>query len=206
MWPSPRPSQFFRATQRLEEDKDALGDYAVLILDALGMPFTPATERRLRHVEARLPPVDLDHLRSLPEGTLGNAFVHHLDDHQIPMLVISPELDEEVQRNHAAVRYLMMHDILHALLGFDATRAGEMGVLAFAVAQGYSVVQGLTLGLGSLYYPFRYPQMQPQMWWDTQRGLLMGTLSDFLLDKPLYEHFEEPVSNVRRAYGVPVGL
>lgn len=187
------------AIRRYRHDEN-LGDFGVRLIDALGRAMSPLTEERVRRVEPCVRPVDLRQLRALPADSFGRAYARYFDDHEIRQLDISRELNSIVQRNRAAVRYLSLHDIIHTLLGFDTSLAGELGVIAFAAAQGYSRDLYTNLFINAHLYPLAEPHHALEMNLRLRQGWSAGRRSLFLLDKPLEEEFHKSIDEVRRTY------
>ncbi len=134
------------------------GDAAILKAEALGRRTPPALAQRLREVTGFVPRVDMGQLRALPPDTFGNAYARHMDALALDPFVISDWVKAEViERQVFLVRLTACHDMLHVLLGFDVSIAGEMGVFAFTAAQRYLVAQRVGLWLVKLLYPVRYP-------------------------------------------------
>jgi ubiquinone biosynthesis protein COQ4 len=155
--------QLMKATKMLRAGR--FGDGAILKADALGAGATPEALARLDGVRGYLPPIDLEALDQLPEGSFGRAYARHMKEHGLRPFEVSPQFDPEIlRRNVFAVRYAVTHDIFHLLLGFDTTLPGEMGVLAFAAAQGYSRSQTVSLGFALILYSAMAPRQMRQTW------------------------------------------
>lgn len=78
------------------------------------------------------PLVDMSVLRSLPKGTLGHAWVQHLDDTGLEPFCKGP-------------RRLQLHDGLHVLTGYGTDPIGEAEVQAFLMGAKFRPVHGLLL-------------------------------------------------------------
>ncbi|MEO1068360.1 MAG: Coq4 family protein, partial [Cyanobacteria bacterium J06638_6] len=153
-----KPQQMLQAIHQLRrQDATSLGDFALLKADALGGKASPEVMAQLEPVVGYYPPIDLNALSQLPPGTFGYEYARHMRTNHLSPFTISPELDDLARRNVFALRYAITHDIFHVLLGFDTSYAGEIGVLAFAVAQNYSRSQRLGLWLAALLYPLLAP-------------------------------------------------
>jgi ubiquinone biosynthesis protein Coq4 len=181
-----------------------LGDAAILKADAFGARATPEAEAQLEAVRGYLPPIDLAALRALPDGTLGREYARMLDDGGLKPFTVSEGFDPEIlRRNVMAVRYAVTHDMFHVLMGFDTSWAGEIGVLAFAAAQGYTRAQRwLGLPLAALLYPLLSPRTAPAIFAALRRGWRMGKRARFLLGVRLEEHFARPVADLRVEFGL----
>lgn len=158
-----------------------LGDFAILKADALGAEPNPAIAAKLESVVGYHPSVDLEELRQYPVGTFGRTYADHMQANQLQPFNVSPALEEVAQRNVFALRYVVTHDILHVLLGFDTSYAGEIGVLAFAAAQNYSRSLKFSLLLATLLYPLLAPRQVKAIFENRRRGWQMGKQAAFLL-------------------------
>lgn len=180
-----------------------LGDFAILKADALGAKVDPMVESKLQSVIGYHPPIDLHQLSHYPEGSFGRVYADHMRANQLAPFNISPELEEVAQRNVFALRYVVTHDMFHVLLGFDTSYAGEMGVLAFAAAQGYSKALKLSLGFARLLYPMLAPQQLKAIFTNLHRGQALGQQAEFLLGYRFEDHWEEPINRVRAQLKLP---
>ncbi|NUQ76419.1 MAG: hypothetical protein HUU21_23010 [Polyangiaceae bacterium] len=198
-----RMKQLFKATRMLREG-GPLGDAAILKADALGVRATPSTEVQLEGVRGYLPRIDIAALRGLPGGTLGHEYAQFLDKNGLVPFTVSADFDPEIlRRNTFAARYAVTHDMFHVLTGFDTSWAGEMGVLAFAAAQGYTRAQRfLGLPLAALLYPLFSPRQAIAVFRALRRGWRMGKRARFLLGVRLEEHFDRPIADLRAELGI----
>lgn len=82
------------------------------------------------------PPLDLDRLALLPEGTLGHEYARFIRANGIEPLGSMVEWGEP--RNllqYILLRSYKLHDVLHVVLGCPATPLGEVPIVAFSVGQ-----------------------------------------------------------------------
>jgi ubiquinone biosynthesis protein Coq4 len=195
----------FRQLKRAREARHThLGDFAILKADGLGARAAPAVEARLEAVRGYLPPIRMEALRQLPDGSFGREYARHMDDCKLQPFEVSERVEREViERNVFAARYAVTHDIFHLLLGFDTTWAGEMGVLAFAAAQGYSRALRVSLVAATVLYPLFSPRMARRTWRNLRRGWRLGKQAGFLLGQRFEEQWERPLTEVRRGLGLP---
>ncbi len=92
----------------------------------------PST-RALLHDAPPLPPLDLERLAALPEGTLGRVFADHCRTRGLdPNLVRIPG-DELADR--LLDRLYGTHDVWHVATGWGNDDTGEVGLGAFYLAQ-----------------------------------------------------------------------
>jgi len=80
------------------------------------------------------PPMTRDALLAMPEGTLGRAYGEHLAAFDLDVEFF-PDIDTTRPDEFVRARLYQVHDIIHALTDYDATDAGEMGIVGFYLAQ-----------------------------------------------------------------------
>lgn len=120
-------------------DPARIGDGPMLESALSGQRASPAIEAQLGAVRGYHPPLDLNALAALPASTFGAAYARFLQSNGLRPIVLSGRLPPELVAENAFVaRYGTIHDIVHALLGFEASWPGEDGVWAYVGAQGYS--------------------------------------------------------------------
>ncbi|MEO0407203.1 MAG: Coq4 family protein [Cyanobacteria bacterium P01_A01_bin.135] len=184
--------------QEVARGNPNLGDIAILKADALGARAHPDAIAKLQPVVGYHPPVDLDALMALPEGSFGYEYAHHMRRNKLQPFNVSPGMAALAQENVFALRYAVTHDIFHVLLGFDTSYAGEMGVLAFAVAQDYSRLQRVGLWMATVLYPVLAPGQMRQIARNRRRGYALGKQAKFLLGYRFEEMWERSLHEVRQ--------
>jgi len=98
-------------------------------------------------LDLNVPPiVAMDHLRSLPPGTLGHAWAAHLDANGLQPFVQGP-------------RRQQLHDGVHVLTGYGTDPLGEAEVQAFLLGAKFRLVH-VIVGLGALRGIQRQRQQQ----------------------------------------------
>ncbi len=197
--PRSRLGRLFEGIRRYRRN-GAAGDFALLKADALGGRDNPRMLARLERVAGPPPEIDLEQLRGLPQGSFGRAYAEALIGGGLTPLTVSPDLAAVVQRNRFALRYLVTHDMFHVMLGYDTSLAGEIGVLAFATAQGYGRRMTAALVLATLFYPLCAPHRVRRILAHLGQGWRRGREAVFLLGEPLEERFAEPLDALRREY------
>ncbi|MEL6249313.1 MAG: Coq4 family protein [Cyanobacteria bacterium J06648_16] len=195
--------QLLAVIQQARRGDGELGDLALLKADALGATASPAVMDRLQSVVGYHPTIDLDALLQLPSDTFGHAYAAHMQRNGLQPFTVSPELEDVARRNVFALRYAVTHDIFHVLLGFDTSYAGEMGVLAFAVAQGYSRSQQIGLWLATVLYPLLAPGQIQQIFDSKQQGYQLGIQADCLLAYRFEEQWSRSLAEVRKTLALP---
>jgi ubiquinone biosynthesis protein COQ4 len=112
---------------------------------------TPVGERLLREQKALAPVLeDRAHLRTLPEGSLGRAYLGFCERHGITAsgLIAASEqgaANDQYTWDEGLVHARMRdaHDLWHVVTGYEADLLGEASVLAFTVAQTRNPAIGL---------------------------------------------------------------
>ncbi|KAG5968241.1 Ubiquinone biosynthesis protein [Claviceps arundinis] len=106
------------------------------------------TGRRILRLRPRITSqtLSLDHLRSLPEYTLGHAYVSWLDREGVSPDTRSPTryIDDE-ECAYVMQRYRECHDFYHALTGLPVVREGEVALKAFEWANTGLPMPGLSM-------------------------------------------------------------
>ena len=187
----------YRAVKDLKSGRN-MGDAVVLKAHALGSRCAPEVEARLEGVRGYLPTIDLQALKALPEGSFGRSYALYMERNKLLPFAVSPDLEAEVRHNVFSVRYAVTHDIFHLLLGFDTTPAGEIGVLSFAAAQGYSRSLRFGLLLARFLYPLAAPRQLRLIRENVKRGWALGERAAFLLGVRFEARWETPLDALRK--------
>lgn len=181
----------------------SLGDLAVM---KFAMYAGPAPEHNARLRERGLPAcleVDLDEMRTLPEGTVGRAYARHLDDRGLSPLAISDECKRRYADQPLPLRYTTTHDLFHVLTGFTTNPAGEIGLFAFMMGQGLALGGSGTLWLARTIYSLGLPLHARGMWHNIRVGLRLGARAANLIEQPLESFLRRPLVEVRRELKLP---
>jgi len=135
-----------------------VGDAAAYKAAAGSAPAYPEVGARLAQLTDPFPRIDVGALRALPADTFGHAYARFMDENGLSPLLVSPAVAEELARiNLLAVRYTILHDAFHVLLGYDASLAGELGVWTFVARQHYCVTHRRAALAARLLYPLWAP-------------------------------------------------
>jgi len=184
--------------------QNRLGDVAIVKAEAFGIHTSSKLRKCLKNVTGYFPEVDLDTLEDLSDNTFGNIYSHYMKKNKLTPFVVSQEYYDMANNNVFACRYAITHDIFHLLLDFDTSYAGEIGVLAFAAAQGYSnSLKYLALPLAFILYPIFSPKTIRQIYANAGRGWRMGKKAKFLLGIRFEEMWERPFDEMKLALGLP---
>ncbi|KAG5947696.1 Ubiquinone biosynthesis protein [Claviceps pazoutovae] len=160
------------------------------------------TGRRILRLRPRITSqsLSLDHLRSLPEYTLGHAYVSWLDREGVSPDTRSPTryIDDE-ECAYVMQRYRECHDFYHALTGLPIVREGEVALKAFEWAN-----TGLPMpGLSMLAAATMKPQERRRFWsiylpW----ALRNGSRSKPIINVFWEEMLERRVDELRGELGI----
>lgn len=196
--------ELFQAAWQLQGDRFN-GDVLLRRIDSQDGPTDPELEERLDGLCKDMPCIDLEELRQMPDGTLGREYARYMDEHGIDPITFSEDVKEVAERNVVAARYLVMHDLLHLLTGFpDNSYAGEIGLLAFCVEQGYGEEQEKALQIAEVLYPLLVPEAKEEIDATVEMGRRMGREADFVLAYRFEDNWEKPIEEVRKELGLPV--
>ncbi|KAJ8346997.1 hypothetical protein SKAU_G00283980 [Synaphobranchus kaupii] len=84
----------------------------------------------------RLSTLDLSHMRTLPDGSLGREYLRFLEDNQVtPDSRADVKFVDSEELAYVMQRYREVHDLLHTLLGMPTNILGEVAVKWFEAAQ-----------------------------------------------------------------------
>jgi len=147
--------------------------------------------------------VDFDALRALPPGTLGRAYVEHLDRHGLTADSQAADTryveDEEVA--YLMRRFRQTHDVWHALTGLGTAGHEEVLLHAFSWGQLRLPVSAMIVFFGGIKH------MVLEGRWDTLRhGMLdawrAGRDAAPLLPVYWERHWDEPMAQVCAELGL----
>jgi ubiquinone biosynthesis protein Coq4 len=178
------------------------GDLAVMKFDMLSKPPLGLNER-LRTLGSGYFDVDLKELRKLPVGTLGREYARMLDDRGLEPLEVTAETRAKFADNPYPLRYTTTHDLFHVLTGFPTTPAGEMGLLAFMIAQGFDVGSRAQMWGTMFLYSWIVPLHIVGMIRNMRVGSAMGKKAKNLLLEPLESCLSQPLDDLRARLELP---
>lgn len=180
-----------------------VGDMAFLKLQNLEAAINPSITTQLQELGGYYPTIDLEQLSQLPEGTLGYEYAQHMQKYSIQPLKLSLDLREEASHSPFALRYAVTHDIFHVLLGFDTTYAGELGVLAFNIAQGYfkqviAAMQPLAVLIHLILAPTQIKKMRTNF----RKGKALGKQAKCLIAYRFEDNWARQIIDIRSDLGL----
>lgn len=180
-----------------------LGDAVAYKTVALTAAPYPEALNAVNALQEPLP--DIERLMSLtvPEGSLGHAFVAFVTRHGITPLSISPHVRNEIAPlNVVAARYVLLHDVFHVLLGFGIDRPGELAVWSFVAAQRYSRSYEHAAALANLLYPLMEPSARKELKRQRARAIELAQHGACLIAQPLENYWSIPLAEARSALGI----
>jgi ubiquinone biosynthesis protein COQ4 len=163
---------------------------------------TPHGERTLRD-RPRVTPFDLEALRRLPPGTLGRDLVEHaaragIDVSALPVRVATDDA------SYVDAHLYETHDIWHVVTGMDTSVAGELGLLAFYLAQLPSRLGIVLIASGLLQtWLSAFGERDVRMR-EIVRGWLLGRRASSLLGVDWAKSWNVPVVELRARYGIDI--
>lgn len=147
--------------------------------------------------------VDYDHLRRLPETTLGGTYARHLDRNGITAdyQAAATQLVEDPDVAYLMRRFRQTHDIWHVLLGIGITGHEEVLIHWFSYGQLRLPVSALIMLFGTMKH-----LLLERRWTALRRSTLeayhAGKDAAPLLPVYWEDLWEEPIARVRESYGI----
>ncbi len=151
---------------------------------------------------------DKDRLLAMPQGSLGRTIIEWFIREDISAeglaqasaaaaKALGNRREVSADRQVYGTRLLNLHDVFHVLAGYDRDLRGEVGVLAFTLAQAYN--------RGVAYLVF---QAVRRAGWNSELGKLArqgyrrGKRAKPLVEEDWEALFERPIDEVREELGV----
>lgn len=165
----------------------------------------PQGARALRECP-RVGELDLQKLKTLPEGTLGREFADHmiangLDPKAIPVPEIEPG---ELRYIKAHLRET--HDVWHVVTGFHTDVAGEIGLQAFYLAQLPSRLSAILISMAFLHLATKNIGPRDVLMGEIMRGWALGKRAKMFFGFDWAKHWSTPLADVRRMLDVDTGI
>ncbi len=110
--------------------------------------------------------------------------------------------DDELRRMGAVARYIVMHDMIHVLLGCDTSIPGEMEVGGFVIGQRYFRASKLFALHYAITAPILSPRQVSRSYASLRRGFARAQGVPMLLAEPLEAYFADDLEHVRARLGL----
>lgn len=164
------------------------------------MRTTPHGERALAE-RSRVGTLDLAALARLPHDTLGYAFASHVKQAGIDVAAL-PNRPASNDASYVEAHLYETHDIWHVVTGFGTDVAGELGLLAFYLAQFPGRLSLVLLGSAMFQIWLRDIDQRDVRMAAIVRGWLLGRRARALLGVPWNTLWTRPLSEVRAQLGI----
>ena len=180
------------------------GDTAAYKAAAMGIPVSEDLSHSLATLANPLPEITLAQLQSQPSNSFGQALAQFLQSNNIQPLTLSPKTRTELQTaSILAIRYPILHDAFHVLLGFDTSLAGELAVWSFVAAQRYSPAYDRAAFIGRWCTRLMLPWQWERLWAYEDMGRRLGQQAVCVIAQPLDEFWAMPLEDVRARLKLP---
>jgi ubiquinone biosynthesis protein COQ4 len=151
---------------------------------------------------------DKERLLSMPEGSLGRTIIEWFIRENISTegLAQASEAAAQALGNRREVaedervygtRLRNLHDVFHVLAGYDRDLRGEVGVLAFTIAQAYN--RGIAY---LVFQAVRHAGWNSELGKLARQGYRRGKNAAPLVEQDWGALFERPIDEVREELGV----
>ncbi len=197
--------QMLREAIRTLRKGEFIGDAAALKSAMVQSPENPAYVESTRRLNAyNLKPLSTAVLMSLPAGTFGREYGEFLTRNRLTPFNFSGNYQDLLDRNPVMTRYIRIHDMVHTVLGFDTSLAGELGVYAFIYEQKYNQNLNRAYHLGRFGYRLLKPFGWKALSAAERRGKQLANEAKPLIVEPLEDYFSQPLEQVQLSLlGVP---
>jgi ubiquinone biosynthesis protein Coq4 len=145
-------------------------------------------------------PATAEQLAALPPGTLGHEYARFLRENRLSPTYLRL-VPDETPAKYLLRRIRETHDLWHVVVDFDASKPGEIGILAFGLAQFRSPVAALISGAAFIVTLSREPEKFSEMMDAFIQGYERGRRARFLLALRLEDMWEQPLARLRGELG-----
>ncbi len=207
-----RPASAWTSSLRLFRNPDRLSD--VFVLEQALIDRSTLARMRARvggHPEGaraiatrrRLGVVTTESMREAPAGSVGAAYVRHLEGHGLdPDAIPTRPAGDDLE--YIDAHLYETHDLWHVATGFGADVAGELGLQAFYLAQLPGRLAPLLI-LGGLVNAVLWERRDfVRRMRAVIRGFSMGRRARPLFGIDWRAHLHEPLHAFRASLGLPV--
>lgn len=156
-------------------------------------------ERYLRPVP------DTQKLRMLPVGTLGKAYVEHLDTHGFDPNYYR-KIDVQDDTDYIMMRIRQTHDIWHVVTGFDTHPLGEIAIKGVELSQTHRPMAAAICAGGIFRYMLKQPEEFGACIESIAAGYHLGLRAKSLLAMKWEEMWDRQLDELRSSLDlVPLG-
>nr|XP_002741484.2 PREDICTED: ubiquinone biosynthesis protein COQ4 homolog, mitochondrial-like [Saccoglossus kowalevskii] len=180
--------------------------------ETTGYPVIPLIKRRMmadpvgRQILSEKPrintrTIDMDYLRSLPEGLFGRDYADYMDKHKISADTRMPvKFIDNIEDAYVIQRYREVHDFCHSFLGMPTNFKGEVVVKWFEWIQTGLPMCGFAAALAPIKLPLskRIDLTRDYIVWTIKTALNAKFYMNIYFEK----HFEQPLDEFRQELGI----
>ena len=149
--------------------------------------------------------MDVAALSALPEGTLGRAFADFLRAAKLDPNDL-PELPADDDGSYTIAHLYETHDLWHVVTGFSSEVSGELGLLAFYMAQFPGRLSPMLLSAGLMNTASRAMDDRADRMDAIARGWTLGKQADRLFGLRWAELWERSLVEVQASLGLVDGV
>ncbi|CAM2011709.1 Coq4 family protein [Acanthopleuribacter pedis] len=178
-----------------------VGDVPVLKMTLFMDQEAPSrhTDQALAMHDINFSHIDPTQLVRLPQGTFGHAYGRFMAFHQLQPFNFSSAIKPLFEKYPITIRYVRVHDMIHTLLDFDTSLAGELGVYSFVGQQHYTPTLDWAARVADRVAVLPFWQ-RARLKAAQARGKALAKDAAVLIAAPLETLFEQPLDEVRRAF------
>jgi ubiquinone biosynthesis protein Coq4 len=158
------------------------------------------------------PEYDFVSLGTLPEGTLGYTYYHHITDNRLNVLELKdyPAYQASLEEfkgmpeelKYATFRSFQVHDLTHIMAGYGIDHYGELAVQAFSLAQFKRPYPMLLISVATTHAAFLKPQRIEEYMDALVDGWTKGKRAKSLIGVRWEELFDRQLLDLQREYGL----
>lgn len=141
--------------------------------------------------------IDLDQLKSQPEGTLGREFAEHILRHKLDPNYFALTMPAD-ELHYVPARLRETHDLWHLATGIDMTPAGELALQGFYLAQVDGGLPGFIVTAGLLNGLLKHPTDMRNRLESLAKGWMLGKRAMPLLTVRWENEWQTPLSELRQ--------
>lgn len=188
-----------------------IGKYADVLMDEQGMQLliehlsrTPEGKQALAE-RSYLGEIDLDALYQLPSDTLGHLYAAHMQQNGL----VPPPVREPAPNDYVYLfNYISeTHDIWHIVTGSDTTKAGELQIETFSLAQFYPARFWIALLAKNFLKTALFEiELCEELMAAVVRGWIMGRRAKPLFGISWQERWATPIEQIRAELNIDSAL